>query len=93
MKPGTSGYSVLAAPEDGRTPPRPSPAVTDPSQRGRDARISAAETNPQGWQRVADGRSGQRGNDHRKTASDGRASREGVPEPRRPDRSNHLTTA
>ena len=43
--------------------------------------------------RVAGGRSGQRGNDHRKTASDGRAPRAGVPEPQRPDRSNHLTTA
>ena len=31
--------------------------------------------NPQGWQRVTDGRSGQRGNDHRYTASDDRAPR------------------
>src|ERR1035441_5951071 len=30
MKSGASGYSVLAAPGDGRTPPRHSPAVTDP---------------------------------------------------------------
>jgi len=30
MKLGASGYSVLAAPEDGRTPPRHFPAVTDP---------------------------------------------------------------
>jgi hypothetical protein len=52
-----------------------------------------AETNPQGWQRVAGGRSGQRGNDHRKAASDGRAPRKGVPEPWRPDQSSHLTTA
>ena len=34
--------------------------------------------NPEGWQRVAGGRSGQRGNDHRKTASDGRAPRRGA---------------
>jgi hypothetical protein len=32
MKSGASAYSVLAAPEDGRTPPRASPAVTDPLQ-------------------------------------------------------------
>ena len=30
MKSGASSDSVLAAPEDGRTPPRHSPAVTDP---------------------------------------------------------------
>ena len=33
MKSGASAYSVLAAPEDGRTPPRSSPAVTDPLQK------------------------------------------------------------
>ena len=60
---------------------------------GHYPRGSLAESNPQGWQRVAGGRSGQTGNDHRETASDGRAPRGGVPEPRRPDRSNHLTTA
>jgi hypothetical protein len=38
---------------------------------------SLAEANPQGWQRVAGGRTGQRGDDHRKTASEGRAPREG----------------
>jgi hypothetical protein len=35
--------------------------------------------NPEGCQRVAGGRSGQRGNDHRKSASDGLAPRRGVP--------------
>jgi len=63
------------------------------TQRCKDARISVAKTNPQGWQRVAGGRSGQRGNDHRRSALDGRAPRRGVPESKRPDRSNHLTTA
>jgi hypothetical protein len=53
---------------------------------------SLAGDNPQGWQRVAGGRSGQRGNDHRKTALDGPASRRGVPEPWRHDRSNEETT-
>jgi hypothetical protein len=38
---------------------------------------SLAEANPQGWQRVAGGRTGQRGDDHRKIASEGRAPREG----------------
>src|ERR1019366_6327931 len=36
---------------------------------------SVVGANPQGWQRVTDGRSGQRGNDHRYTASDDRAPR------------------
>jgi hypothetical protein len=34
MKSGASGYWVLAAPGDGRTPPRHSPAVTDPLRPG-----------------------------------------------------------
>jgi len=60
-------------------------------QRCKDARISAAETNPQGWQRVVvpplpRTTTGKR-------TSVGRTPGEGVPEPRRPDRSNHLTTA
>ena len=32
MKSGASAHSVLAAPEDGRTPPEPFPAVTHPLQ-------------------------------------------------------------
>jgi hypothetical protein len=62
-------------------------------QRCREARFSAADTNRVGWLRVAGGRLGQTEKDHRETASDGRAPRAGVPEPRRPDRSNRLTTA
>ena len=59
---------------------------------GQFPRGSLAKANPQGWQRVAGGRSGQRGNDHRENASDSRAPRR-VPAFRRQDGSRHVTTA
>jgi hypothetical protein len=36
---------------------------------GLDILLTETETNPVGWQMVAGGRSGQRGNDHRKACS------------------------
>ena len=45
---------------------------------GHSPRTLLAEANPQGWETVAGGRSGQKGNDRRKTASDGRAPRRGA---------------
>jgi hypothetical protein len=50
------------------------------------------ESNPEGCQKVAGGRSGQMGNDHRITASDGRAPRRGA-RPQRYDLNRHVTTA
>jgi hypothetical protein len=52
---------------------------------GHFSQNSVAEANPQGWQRVAGGRSGQRGNDHRKGI-------EWCSTPDRGARPNHLTT-
>jgi hypothetical protein len=49
-----------------------------PLEFGRFPRSSLAETNPQGWQRVAGGRSGQGGSDHRKAASERGAPRRGA---------------
>jgi hypothetical protein len=48
--------------------------------------------NPEGWQMVAGGRSGQGGNNHRKSCF-GLAHPGGVPEPRSHDRSIQVTTA
>ena len=48
-----------------------------------DGRVAQAvracgKANPEGWKMVAGGRSGERGNDHRETASDDRAPRRGA---------------
>jgi hypothetical protein len=66
-------YPEVASP----TPGRPAATFWQPSGL-TDPEHPNSRANPEGWQTVAGGRSGQRGNDHRKTAADSRAPRRGA---------------